>query len=260
VAPCHECRLCGERFKAQLTSFTIRRRTALAGLRRTRSGPTSNFLLNRSPNSGHSRERAKGRVLYSEVKADGRQAMRPPHAGADETRLLRRIGQGDLQAFEALYRIYHPRLTRFLTSMLGNRPLVEEVLNDTMMVVWKRPDRFNGTSKVSTWIFAIAYRTALKARSRFDIPVEDRTDIEPIDDDDPERSLGQSQVRAALLSAMGQLSPQHRAVLDLTYFQDAGCSEIAEILDCPVGTVKTRMHHARRYLKTMLDGRLGDWL
>ena len=144
--------------------------------------------------------------------------------------------------------------------MLHRPHLVEEALNDTMMVVWKRPDKFNGTSKVSTWIFAVAYRTALKARSRFDEPVEDRSDLEPVDEADPERSLGQRQVQTVLLDAMSRLSPEHRAVLDLTYFHDVGYREIAEILDCPVGTVKTRMHHARRYLKSMLAGRLGDWL
>lgn len=178
----------------------------------------------------------------------------------DEVRLLARIGEGDLRAFETLYRAYHPRLTRFLTNMLRRPHLVEEALNDTMFVVWKKPDKFNGSSKVSTWIFAVAYRTALKARSRFDEPVEDRATAEPVDDFDPEQSLGQQQVQSVLLKAMERLSAEHRAVLDLTYFHDIGYREIAEIMDCPVGTVKTRMHHARRYLKSMLDGRLGDWL
>ena len=165
-------------------------------------------------------------------------------------RLLERIAEQDLLAFETLYRAYHPRLTRFLTSMLHRPHLVEEALNDTMMVVWKRPDKFNGQSKVSTWIFAVAYRTALKARSRFDEPVEDRADLEPIDDEaDPERSLSQRQVQKVLLAAMSKLSPEHRAVLDLTYFHDVGYREIAEILDCPVGTVKTRMHLVRNYLQ-----------
>ena len=65
---------------------------------------------------------------------------------------------------------YHPRLSRFLTNILRRPQLVEEALNDTLMVVWKRPEAYNGMSKVSTWIFAIAYRTALKARSRNDEP------------------------------------------------------------------------------------------
>jgi RNA polymerase sigma-70 factor (ECF subfamily) len=179
----------------------------------------------------------------------------------DEARLIARIVDGDLRAFERLYRIYHPRLTRFLINMLHRPHLVEEALNDTLMVVWRRPESYNGTSKVSTWIFAIAYRTALKARSRHDEPVEDlQAEYRPSPEPGPEQNLGRRQVQEVLAGAMGQLSPEHRAVVDLTYFHEAGYREIAEILDCPVGTVKTRMHHARRHLKTMLADQFGpDW-
>jgi len=179
----------------------------------------------------------------------------------DETRLITRIAGGDLRAFEQLYRIYHPRLTRFLTNILRHSHLVEEAVNDTLMVVWRKPEAFNGASKVSTWIFAIAYRTALKARSKYREPVEDPDADQRVSPDaGPERALGERQAQDALLSALGELSADHRAVVDLTYFHDAGYREIAEILDCPVGTVKTRMLHARRRLRDVLADRLGvDW-
>lgn len=192
--------------------------------------------------------------------SDGKRAAPRASAADEDARLIERIVRRDLRAFETLYRAYHPRLTRFLTNMLRRPHLVEEALNDTMMVVWKRPEKFNGTSKVSTWIFAVAYRTALKARSRVQDPVSDEDAPELVDDATPEQDLNQRQTRAVLLSAMDHLSPEHRAVLDLTYFHDIGYREIAEILGCPVGTVKTRMHHARKHLKTRLAGRLGDWL
>ena len=176
----------------------------------------------------------------------------------DETRLIARIVDRDLRAFETLYRIYHPRLSRFLLNILRRPHVAEEALNDTMMVVWKKPEAFNGTSKVSTWIFAIAYRTALKARSRLDEPVEDVDDGARASPElGPEQQLGQRQLQEILMSAMGRLSADHRAVVDLTYFHEAGYREIAEILDCPVGTVKTRMHHARRRLRKTLSAHLG---
>ena len=177
----------------------------------------------------------------------------------DEARLIARIAAAkDLRAFEQLYRIYHPRLTRFLSNILRRPHLVEEALNDTLLVVWRKPESYNGTSKVSTWIFAIAYRVALKARSRHDEPVEEpRTETRASPEAGPEREVSRRQTQEILAGAMGQLSPEHRAVVDLTYFHEAGYREIAEILDCPVGTVKTRMHHARRHLKGMLAGRLG---
>jgi RNA polymerase sigma factor (sigma-70 family) len=174
---------------------------------------------------------------------------------------MARIGRRDLRAFEELYRAYHPRLTRFLMTMTRRPPLVEEVLNDTMMVVWNRPERFNGTSRLSTWIFAIAYRTALGALRRQDQPLEDKgADQRPDPERGPELQLGDRQVEAVLLSALDDLSSDHRAVVDLTYFHDMGYREIAEIMDCPVDTVKTRMFHARRHLKRILSGQLADWL
>jgi len=179
----------------------------------------------------------------------------------DEARLISRVAGGELRAFEDLYRIYHPRLTRFLANMLRRPELVEEVLNDAMMVVWRRAESFNGTSKVSTWIFAIAYRKALKALRRLDEPVEDKNaDFRESGAAGPEQQLDQRQVQEVLLNAMGELSADHRAVVDFTYFHEIGYREIAEIMDCPVDTVKTRMFHARRRLKTMLAGRLADWL
>ena len=64
----------------------------------------------------------------------------------------------------------------------------------------------------------------------------------------------------ALITAMSSLSAEHRAVVDLTYFHELGYREIAEIMDCPVDTVKTRMFHARRKLKAAMPGSFADWL
>jgi len=179
----------------------------------------------------------------------------------DDARLLALVSAGDLHAFEELYRAYHPRLKRFLANLLRRPHLVDEVLNDTMMVVWRQPEKYNGKSKVSTWIYAIAYRKSLKALRRRDEPIEDKTaDTRPSADPGPEQNLGQRQLQTLLLKAMGELSADHRAVVDLTYFHEIGYREIAELMDCPVDTVKTRMFHARRRLKAMLPGELADWL
>jgi len=184
-----------------------------------------------------------------------------PASWDPDAALIGRIVGKDRRAFEELYRAYHPRLTRFLMQMLRRPQLVEEVLNDTLLVVWRQPERYNGKSKVSTWIFAIAYRKALKGLRRSDEPVEDAQADERVSPDEgPEQQLGRTQARAALVSAMSELSADHRAVVDLTYFHEFGYREISELMDCPVDTVKTRMFHARRRLKTLLSGKLADWL
>jgi RNA polymerase sigma-70 factor (ECF subfamily) len=179
----------------------------------------------------------------------------------DDGQFVAGIAARDLHAFEALYRTYHPRLARFLMNLLHRPPLVEEVLDDTMMVVWDRIESFRGASRLSTWIFGIAYRKALKALRRQDDPLEDRdADLRISPNAGPEERIDEQRVQQVLLGAMGRLSPDHRAVVDLTYFQGMGYREIAEIMDCPVDTVKTRMFHARRHLKRLLAGELGDWL
>ena len=178
-----------------------------------------------------------------------------------EACLLARIGEGDRQAFEELYRIYHPRLTRFLINLVRRPTLVEEVLNDTLMVVWERSDSFNGASKLSTWVFAIAYRKAMKAVRRQDEPIEDKeAERRPSPGAGPEEVMAQSRTHVLLVRAMGELSADHRAVVDLTYFHEMGYREIASILNCPVDTVKTRMFHARRHLRKRLEGQLADWI
>jgi RNA polymerase sigma factor (sigma-70 family) len=182
-------------------------------------------------------------------------------SGLEELELLDRVRARDLHAFEKLYRIYQPRLARFLFNLVQRPQLVEEVLDDTMMVVWQTAERFRGTSKLSTWIFAIAYRKALKARVRWPDPVPDEPrDTRASSDPGPDEQLQHQHLHDALVAAMDQLSADHRAVVDLTYFQGLGYREIAEVMNCPVDTVKTRMFHARRRLKQAISGSLPDWL
>jgi RNA polymerase sigma-70 factor (ECF subfamily) len=192
-------------------------------------------------------------------KADRPSAARG--ANAAELLLLEKVRRGDRAAFEALYRAYHPRLTRFLMRLVRRPQLVEEALNDTLMVVWQRPDSFHGGSKLSTWIFAIAYRKAMKALGRFDDPREDSEGFERADEGPgPEENSAGFLRRDLLAKAMDELSPAHRAVVDLTYYHELDYNEIARILDCPVGTVKTRMFHARRQLRRIVGGGLEDWV
>jgi RNA polymerase sigma factor (sigma-70 family) len=184
------------------------------------------------------------------------QAAPAPRRSADaaDATLISRISVGDRIAFEALYRSYHGRLDRFLSLMTSRRTIIEEALNDTMLVVWNRSESFNGQSKVSTWIFAIAYRTVLKALRGQDEPVDASLLDELVSEEPgPEQQLSTGQTRDALLRALDSLSAEQRSVVVLTYFQDLPYAEIARIVDCPVDTVKTRMFHGRRRLRALLS-------
>jgi len=182
-------------------------------------------------------------------------------ANPREVEWVLRVAQGDRQAFELLYRDYFPRLARFLVKMTRRPDLVGEILNDTMMVVSQKAHTFDRSAKVSTWIFAIAYRKALKALRDTGEPMDSKQqDLAAGGCTEPSEELMQLQLRKVLSEAVNALSVDHRAVVELTYFQGAGYREIAQIMDCPIDTVKTRMFHARRRLKALLPDRLEDVL
>ena len=177
-----------------------------------------------------------------------------------DQRLILLVRERDGDAFDELYRRYQTRLSRFLANVVRQPQIVEEVVDDTLMVVWERATDFKGESKLSTWIFAIAYRKAMKALRRYDAPLEDHgAEIRLSAEPSPEEAFGQSRLHGLLRGAMATLSSDHRAVVELTYFHDLKYREIAEIMECPVDTVKTRMFYARRQLKRCLDGDLPDW-
>ena len=174
-------------------------------------------------------------------------------ASADDSILLRRVADADGAAFATLHGAYHPRLRRFLVRFTQQPALVEEILNDTMMIVWHKARTYNATSKVSTWIFGIAYRQALKALSRANVKAvpEVATGASTLVRE-PEAELQQQQLHEQLGRALRSLPAKHRTVLQLSYYQGYACHEIADLIACPVNTVKTRMLHARRKLKALL--------
>jgi RNA polymerase sigma-70 factor (ECF subfamily) len=202
----------------------------------------------------------QGHIQVSGLASSRQQNATEADRHADD-RLIAAICARDLPAFEALYRDYYRRLSRFLLNLTHRPTIVEEVLNDTMMAVWQKPENYRGASRLSTWILAIAYNKAMRALQKQDVPVEYDEPTAIADPDAvPDRSAAAKRTQRMLQDAMARLSPDHRAVLDLTYFHGMGYREIAEVMECPIDTVKTRMFHARRNLKRLLAGAPADWL
>lgn len=175
-------------------------------------------------------------------------------AQADEAALLRCVAQGDRPAFDVLYRAYYQRLHRFLEQVTHRSELIGEIVNDTMLVVWLKAGTFNHGSRVSTWIFAIAYRRALKALKRAPDPRLEVALDEEWAGAGPglEQALIERDASRRLRGALAVLSADQRAVVELTYYHGYAYREIAQIVGCPVDTVKTRMFHARRKLRGLL--------
>jgi len=165
-----------------------------------------------------------------------------------ELELLRLIVLQDRVAFKELYLIYHRRLARFLMRITQQHELIEEVINDTLWTVWQKAASFRGASRVSTWIVGIAYRRALKALRRggnaMNTSIDEATLVatQPVMDEEQQW----------LQQGLNELPLEQRMVLELAYLLGHSCEEIAEIMDCPANTVKTRMFHARQKMRRSL--------
>jgi RNA polymerase sigma-70 factor, ECF subfamily len=172
--------------------------------------------------------------------------------------LLVAIGSGNPRALETLYLRYHLRLARFVSRVSPRYENIEEIINDTFMTVWKSASDFRQASQVSTWIFGIAYRTALNSLRR----QKNHTDARNLDDY-PEQSI--DPVQAAenldwLTQGLDRLPLEQRLTLELTYRMGYSVEEIAAITSAPVGTVKARMSRARDRLRKHLPALAGSSL
>lgn len=174
-------------------------------------------------------------------------------ADAEDRDLLQRVSRGDRRAFQQLYCNYQGRLRRFLVRVTRTRDDQDEIINDTLLIVWRRAGDFRGASRVSTWIFGIAYRCALKSIRRATkwsraaaLPVHEGA---PVVDDVAAGTADRQLVEFAL----SKLPAEQRLALILAYGMGYSCEEIAVIARCPANTVKTRMFYARRKLGTIVE-------
>lgn len=168
----------------------------------------------------------------------------------NEHALLERIADGDSTAFEAFYKLYYPRLFRFILRTTRLPECVEEVIQETLLLVWQNPNQYNHHSKISTWVFGIAYNKSLNVVTRHNKRAND-LDIDEMAEliDDPLANQADiAETTDWLNRALEILPPEQRAVIELTFYDGLPYQEVAKILDCPENTVKTRMFHARKKL------------
>ena len=171
--------------------------------------------------------------------------------------LLQRMAAGDRPALAVMYRSYHGRLCRFLSRLTRRADVIDEVINDCFWIAWQKAGSFHGDSRVSTWLMGIAYRCGLKAlRQHGDEPVKDdalAAASGAADDTDEDREL-----RDWLSKGLEHLSADQRLVIELVYGVGHSLDSVAAIMQCPVGTVKARLFHARVKLRNVLPVLAGD--
>ncbi|MEE6263080.1 RNA polymerase sigma factor [Plantactinospora sonchi] len=164
--------------------------------------------------------------------------------------LLHRVATGDQRAFAELYARHGRALLAYAEGLLADRGRAEEAVQDTLLALWRGATSFEGRSTVRTWLFGICRRQALNripGRHPVSVPVEAAAGI-PSAEPGPEAvALARADARA-VAAALAELPSGHREVLDLAFGAGLAQAEIAEVLGIPVGTVKSRLFHARASL------------
>jgi RNA polymerase sigma-70 factor (ECF subfamily) len=181
---------------------------------------------------------------------------------ADDQRLIADCLQGDTAAFGGLVRRYQDRLYNTVYRLVDNAEDAQDIVQDAFLNAYQALDHFKGDSLFFTWLYRIAVNTAisLKRKHRAAISMDVGRDqggvAEPADTSDlsrPEQALERTEQEHRIQNALNRLSPEHRAVLVMKDMEGQKYEAMAEVLQVPIGTIRSRLHRARLELRDLLS-------
>lgn len=183
----------------------------------------------------------------------------------DDRKLIKDCLQGQTSAFGELVSRYQDRLFNAVYRLLGHPEDALDVVQEAFLHAFQSLNSFKGDSEFFTWLYRIAFNSAisLKRKRRILLSLDpggaDDSLIDPLDDSEytqPGLALERSEEETKLQAALNRLSPEHRAVLVLKDIEGRKYEDIAEILDVPIGTIRSRLHRARLELRDILYPKL----
>jgi RNA polymerase sigma-70 factor (ECF subfamily) len=174
---------------------------------------------------------------------------------AMEQSISDQIAAGDQTAMKQVYELHSGPLFHFVKNWLADPHEASDIVHETMLEVWRKADRFQGRSSFKSWIFSIARNKSID-RNRKSSRMSHADDVPEMMDNDitPIEALELSQDADLLKGCISRLSETHRRMIHLAFYQDLSYKEISEIEGCPIGTVKTRILHAKKLLMRDLAG------
>lgn len=189
-------------------------------------------------------------------------------SGEDEKPLVRRAREGDLSAYDELIRRYQERIYATVYNMTSNHEDANDLTQEAFIKAYQALSSFKGGSSFYTWVYRIAVNKTINflkqkrhktqmSLNDLDLQVEHNPDLVAlISENTPRREVNLAELQQKLNEAMQRLSEHHRLVVTLHDIQGLSHEEIAEIMDCNVGTVRSRLFYARQ----QLQGYLSDYL
>jgi RNA polymerase sigma-70 factor (ECF subfamily) len=180
---------------------------------------------------------------------------------ADDHRLIAECLEGRTAAFGELVCRYQDRLFNTVYRLLDNAEDAQDVVQEAFLNAYQSLNSFKGDSQFYTWLYRIAFNTAisLKRKQRVVLslhnPREDGADVEPHDASEfsqPEHALQRAEEERRIQQALNRLSPEHRAVLIMKDMEGQKYETMAEVLQVPIGTIRSRLHRARLELRELL--------
>lgn len=176
----------------------------------------------------------------------------------DDVRLIDETLGGDSAAFGQLVTRYQDRLYNTVVHVVGSSDTAHDVVQDAFVQAYTKLEKFERASAFYTWLYRIAVNLAISRRRR-EKPMTSVDQVrevlgnEPIDDADPPAAQLEQRERACQVHrALAALSEEHRTILTLREMEDFSYEQIAEILELPVGTIRSRLHRARMQLRDQL--------
>jgi RNA polymerase sigma-70 factor (ECF subfamily) len=167
---------------------------------------------------------------------------------------MQMMAAGDKRALKLLYMRHSGRVFRFIVRLVGNESTAEEVLNEVFLEAWRRAGTFEARSQVATWLMSIArFKALAERRRRSEVQLDEKVAAVLVDPaDTPSISMEKKQRSDVLRACLAKLTPNHREVINLIYYQGRNVEEVARFTGAPVSTIKTRMHYARSRMAELL--------
>jgi RNA polymerase sigma factor (sigma-70 family) len=172
----------------------------------------------------------------------------------DDVSLIKRIAAQDDAAMRELHALYGQRMMAYALNLTQNGAMAEDVVQDSLIAVWRSAGRFRREGRVIAWLLGIVHHTAMKALRHPHQPIsEGMAEMLVAADPSPEEQVEVDERAAWVRRGLQSLSPNHRAALELVFYQGMSLADAADVCGCPLGTIKSRLSYARRYLRDVLS-------